>query len=242
MNRLSGFLPVSVAILLAIGLFPAEAAASTDSLIEKQLKEIGQIPNEEVIVVQRKYTRKNWRHELTPISFGGLPFGTVRRTLFGGAGYTLHVNDWLAWEVANFVYSKTFFSSFTDDINDNKVRPTQADIKPDFQKLLFFLTTGIQIAPFHGKMSTMARWIAYAEPYLSLNVGLAKTETSSYLALVPGIGLRIFFKEWFSMKFEFRDYYYTEQFQTRTNPSVAATAGRHNFAVSASLSFWLPKM
>src|SRR5471032_2608255 len=162
MNRLCGFLLVSVVVLT-----PAlTARANEDSVIEKQLKEIGQIPNEEVIVVQRKYTRKNWRHELTPISLGGLPFGTVRRTLFGGASYTLHVNDWFAWEVGNFVYTKTFFSSFTDDINNNKANganPKAADIKPDYQKLLFFLTTGIQIAPFYGKMSTFTKWIAYTE-------------------------------------------------------------------------------
>lgn len=216
-----------------------------ENVIEKQLQDIGAIPNEEVVVVQRKYTRKLMRHEFTPISFGGIPFGTVRRTLIGGASYTLHINDWFGIEALNFTYSKTFFSSFTDDINANKgsgLNPNQADIKPDFQKLLYFLTTGIQITPFYGKLSTFSRWIAYVEPYFTLGGGFAKTEVANYFTFYPGIGIRAFFKEWFSMKLEFRDYLYTEKFNTRTNPSVEDTAMRNNYAVMFSMSFWLPKM
>ena len=163
----------------------------------------------------------------------------------GGASYTLHANDWLGFELFNFVYTKTFFSSFTDDINANKAsgaNPNQADIKPDFQKLLYFLTTGVQITPSYGKVSTFSRWIAYIEPYISLGVGIAKTEVDSYLAFYPGIGMRVFFKEWFSMRLDFRDYIYTESFLSRDAVPVATTALRNNYAVTVSLSFWLPKM
>ena len=218
---------------------------ATPNVIEKQLEEIGSIPNNGVVVVQKKYTRKSWRHELTPIAFGGLPFGTIRRTLVGGAGYTLHANDWLAVEVFNFAYAKNFFSSFTDDINANKgvgANPSQADIKPDYQRLLYFLTAGAQFAPFYGKFATFSSWIAYIEPYFSLGAGMAKTEVGSYLTFYPGIGIRAFFKEWFSARLEFRDYLYTEKFNTRTSPSTEATALRSNYAVNLSLSFWLPKM
>lgn len=221
-------------------LLTSSSIAAT-GVIEKQLEEIGKIDNEEVVVVQRQYTKKGWRHEFTPVAFGGIPFGTVRRTLFGGASYILHVNDWLGLQLFDFAYTKTFFSSFTDDINNNKER-TQGDIKPDYQKLLYFLDAGIQVTPFYGKASTFSRWIAYLEPYLSLTGGLAKTESNTYFAVVPGIGLRVFFKEWFSMRLDFRDYIYTEQYLTRTNPSTTATALRNNYAVMVSLSFWLPKM
>jgi outer membrane beta-barrel protein len=222
--------------------------AATGNVIEKQLQEIGTIPNEEVVVVQRKFTRKVMRHEITPISFGGIPFGTVRRTIVGGANYTIHINDWFAVEALNFTYTKTFFSSFTDDVNANKgsaaggQNPGQTDIRPDFQKLLYFLTAGVQLTPFYGKVSSLSRWIAYIEPYFTVGAGLAKTEVDSYPTFYPGIGLRVFFKEWFSMRVEFRDYLYSEKFQTRTSPSVADTALRSNYAVLLSLSFWLPKM
>lgn len=223
-------------------LFSLPTLAEDVDEIEDQLKEIGTIHNEEVVVVQRKYTRKNWRHEFSPVSFGGVPFGTVRRTLLGGASYTLHFNDWLGLELPNFAYSKTFFSSFTDDINQFKEDPNQANIKPDFQKLLFFLTGGLQITPFYGKVATFSRWIAYIEPYLTFGAGMAKTEVSSYLAFYPGIGIRVFFREWFSLRLEFRDYIYTEKFTTRTNPPQEASALRNNYAMTVGLSFWLPKM
>lgn len=231
--------------LISLFLSSMSSFAATGNVIEKQLQEIGTIPNEEVVVVQRKYTRKLMRHEITPIAFGGIPFGTVRRTLIGGASYTLHVNDWFAIEPLNFTYSKTFFSSFTDDINNNKgsgSNPTQAEIKPDFQKLLYFLTAGVQITPFYGKLSTFSRWIAYVEPYFTAGAGLSKTEVSSYMAYYGGVGLRTFFREWFSAKLEFRDYMYTEKFNTRTSPSKEDTALRSNYAVMMSISFWLPKM
>jgi len=223
--------------------FALEVRAAT-GVIEKQLAEIGAVNNEEVVVVQRQYTSKKWRHEFTPITFGGVPFGTVRRTLFGGASYTLHANDWLGLELVNFAYSKTFFSSFTDDINANKgsgTNPAQAPIKPDFQKLLYFLTAGVQLTPFYGKSSTFSRWIAYLEPYAVAGIGLAKTEADTYMTFYPGIGFRVFFKEWFSMKLEFRNYLYTEKILNRVTLQTE-TPLRNNYAVMVSLSFWLPKM
>ncbi len=232
---------LAIYILVPLVFAPVCALSDETTQIEKQLAEIGSIQNEEIVVVQRKYTKKNWRHEFTPIQFGGVPFGTVRRTLLGGASYTLHASDSFAWEALNFAYTKTFFSGFTDDINANKEGP-QAKIKPDFQKLLYFLTTGFQWTPMYGKMATFSRWIAYVEPYIGIGVGLARTETASYVTFYPAIGIRAFFREWFSMKFEFRDYIYTERFQTRTSPPIADSALRNNYAVALSLSFWLPKM
>ena len=220
--------------ILSLVLVSHSLWAADENVIEKQLQEIGTIPNEEVVVVQRKFTRKEWRHELSPVGFGGVPFGTYRRTLLGSASYTLHANDWLGLELLNFSYNKNFFSSFIDDINANKIGGN--DIYLDYQKLLYFITTGVQITPFYGKVSTFSKWLAYVEPYFSAGVGLAKTETNSYLAAYPGIGIRTFFTEWFSMRLEFRDYIYNE---TKRDGSSAM---RNNYAVTASLSFWIPKM
>lgn len=235
----------SFRILIVVSLLmPSTLLVAAGNVIEDQLKEIGSIPNEEVVVVQRKYTRKIWRHEFTPINFGGIPFGTVRRTLFAGASYTLHFNDWIAWEPISFLYSKNFFSSFTDDVNNNKVsgRENDPNIKPDIQKLLYLVTTGVQITPFYGKLSSFSRWIAYIEPYFGAGLGLARTETAEYLTYYPAVGLRVFFREWFSMKAEFRDYLYTEKFQARTATGGSASALRNNYAVMVAFSFWLPKM
>lgn len=229
-------------LLIALVLL-GPAARGASNVIEKQLEEIGSVPNQEVVVVERKFTRKSWRHEITPLEFGGNPFGTIRRMLMGGASYTLHANDWLGLELLNFTYTENFFSTFTSDINSSKLPGSnQANISPDYQKLLFFLTTGVQISPFYGKMSTLSRWLAYVEPFVSLGVGLAKTETDSYLAVAPGIGLRVFFKEWFSMKIEFKDYIYNENSLTLSANPTAQTTTRNNYSVLASLSFWLPKM
>ena len=201
--------------------------AADENVIEKQLQEIGAIPNEEVVVVQRKFTRKNWRHEFSPVGFGGVPFGTYRRTLLGSASYTLHANDWLGLELFDFSYNKNFFSSFLSDINDNS---SGTQIFLDYQKLIYFMTAGVQLTPFYGKVSTFSRWLAYVEPYFSLGLGVAKTETNSYLAGYPGLGLR------FSMRLEFRDYIYNEKKRDGNNEL------RNNYAVTLALSFWLPKM
>lgn len=232
-------------LVIAICLFSTSGYAADSGKIEEQLAEIGTIGNEEIMVVQRKYTRKAWRHELTPITFGGIPFGTIRRTLIGGMNYTLHLSDQFALEAFNFTYSKNFFSSFTDDINQNKAsgsNPLQNDIKPDFQKLLYFMTAGMQYTPIYGKLSTFSRWIAYIEPYIGFGAGIAKTEASSYFTFYPAVGIRVFFREWFSMRLELRDYIYTEKYIARTAAAEEASATRHNYAVGLSFSFWLPKM
>lgn len=220
-------------------------AFAASGVIEQQLADIGTVTNDEVVVVQRQFTRKNMRHEFTPITLGGMPFGTVRRTLLGSASYTLHLNDNWGLELFNFAYTKTLFSSFTDDINNNKdpsVNAGQDDIRPDFQKLLWFATMGVVWTPTYGKVATFSQFIAYIEPYIGLGFGVAKTEADLYFAFYPAVGIRVFFKEWFSMKLEFRDYLYTEKFQTRTNPPTEATSLKNNYAVMVSLSFWLPKM
>jgi outer membrane beta-barrel protein len=211
--------------------------AANANMIEDQLAEIGEVPDEEIVVVQRQYTRKTNRFELTPVQFGGVPFGTVRRTLFGGASATYHLNDWLAIEAPNFVYTKTFFSSFITDINAGQ--GTAPSVAVDEQRLLFFLTGGVQLTPFYGKLSTFSKYIAYIEPFFSLNAGMARTETNSYFTVAPGIGFRLFFKEWFSMRFDFRDYIYVERSVTTGTPVDKL---RMNYAFTVSLSFWLPKM
>lgn len=232
--------PKNIFSWIFISLFllcPLLAFSEDTSEIEKQLQEIGSVPNEEILVIQRKFTRKEWRHEITPLNFGGIPFGTVRRTMTSGGSYSLHLKDWFAVEPVNFTFSKNFFTSFTDDIN----AASGTKLRPDPQRILYFLTTGVQFTPIYGKMSTLSKWIAYVEPYLGLGGGIAKTETDSYFTFYPAVGLRVFFKEWFSMKLELRDYMYTEQ--TIDPESKNRTPNfRNNYAVGLSLSFWLPKM
>lgn len=215
-------------------------AVADSNVIEKQLIDIGSIPNSEVVVVQKKYTKKTFRHEITPIRFGGLPFGDIRNTFFGGASYTLHLGDAIGLELIDFTYTKDFFTSFSADISAGQTAANKPTIKPDVQRLLFMFTPGIQFSPTHGKASTLSHWIAYLEPYFSLNAGLARTEANTYFTIAPGLGMRIFFKEWFSMKVEFRDYIYTETGQDSTGAPKNRT--RNNYSVAASLSFWIPKM
>lgn len=209
------------------------------NIIEEQLAEIGAVPDEEIVVVQRKYTRKDSRWELTPVTLGGVPFGTVRRTLFGGASVTYHLTDSFSIEVPNFLFTKTFFSGFTSDINAGQGGLPSINVNE--QRLLFFLTAGIQYSPFYGKLSTFSDYIAYIEPFFTIGGGMAKTETNAYLTLYPGIGFRIFFKEWFSMRFDFRDYIYLER-AVNIISGLTESNLRNNYAFTISLSFWLPKM
>lgn len=228
-------LPLLIGFLSWIAIAPSFAAETTE--IEKQLSEIGSIPNEEILVIQRKFTRKEWRHEITPLNLGGIPFGTVRRTMTFGGSYSLHLKDWLALEPLNFNFSKNFFTSFTDDING----ASGLKLRPDPQRILYFLTAGVQLTPIYGKMATLSKFIAYVEPYFGLGGGIAKTETDTYFTFYPAVGMRVYFREWFSMKLELRDYMYTEQ---TINPTTQARTPtfRNNYAVGLSLSFWLPKM
>jgi outer membrane beta-barrel protein len=236
--RVRHFLVLNV--LLALPLCLATPARADENIIEEQLQEIGKIPNEEVMVVQRKYTRKRLRHELTPALIGGLPFNSVRRTLYGGASYTLHINDWLGLE-AMFNYSQSFIGGFVFDINNNATRPNQLPINADYQKLLFAVYAGAQLSPFYGKMATLSSSIAFLEPYFYLGAGLANTEKFLYPTLVPGVGLRVFFKEWFSMRVDVRNILYNERFISRQS-GLEQTGIRSNWMILASLSFWLPKM
>ncbi|MFM8269041.1 MAG: outer membrane beta-barrel domain-containing protein [Pseudomonadota bacterium] len=230
--RIYSFIQLACLFLMSVSL--GFAAETTE--IEKQLSEIGSIPNEEILIIQRKFTRKEWRHEITPLNFGGIPFGTVRRTMTSGGSYSLHLKDWFALEPINFTFSKNFFTTFTDDLTSSSGK-----LRPDPQRILYFLTTGVQFTPIYGKMATLSKFIAYIEPYFGLGAGLAKTETDSYFTFYPAVGMRVFFREWFSMKLELRDYMYTEQ---TINPTTQARTPtfRNNYAVGLSLSFWLPKM
>lgn len=231
---------IALNALLALPLWWVTPAYADDNIIEEQLQEIGQIPNEEVMVVQRKYTRKRLRHELTPAILGGMPFNSVRRTLYGGASYTLHINDWLGLE-GMFNYSQSFIGGFVSDINDNATRPNQNPINPDYQKLLYSVYVGAQFSPFYGKMATLSSSIAFLEPYFYLGAGIANTEKYLYPTVVPGIGVRVFFKEWFSLRLDFRNILYNERAISRVT-GLEESGFRSNYMFLASLSFWLPKM
>ena len=51
----------------------------------------------------------------------------------------------------------------------------------------------------------------------------------------------VYFREWFSMKVELRDYMYTEQTITPGSQTRTPTF-RNNYAIGLAFSFWLPKM
>ena len=108
----------------------------------------------------------------------------------------------------------------------------------DTDRIVFLATGALILSPFYGKLATFSRHIGYFEPYAILGGGVARTEASVYPVVMPGIGLRFFFREWIALRAELRDYL----FQAPVPYTTLATQLTSHYGVLFSLSFFLPKM
>lgn len=149
-----------------------------------------------VVIQERAFGRT---HEFT-LSSGTLPLDAfVKGVAFTGR-YTLHFDEFNAWEIVGATYS------FNVDSGLEGILFRKFAVQPqELPTLLVVADTNYVATPFYGKFALFNEAIVYQE--LSLNAGLTVTYWSDgSFRPGPDVGaaLRFFLWDWLTLRFDIR--------------------------------------
>ena len=136
-------------------------------------------------------------HEIT-VGFGVLPMDAFTKGITVNAAYTLHFNEALAWEVAQFVYS---FHSDTDlkgDLAAFELRPTP------FEVLDYHLMSNIVFKPVYWKGAVLNGALVRGEFFFVAGGGYGWFTRSGRPAIDAGAGVRAYGSKHFSLRLDTR--------------------------------------
>ena len=153
-----------------------------------------------VVIQNRKY---EMGHEFT-MQGGLLPLDAFYKGVTASGRYTLHFNDFHAWEVAAGSYSFNIETDLRRQLRENFA------VQPDaqgLQQIFGFAESNYVMKPIYGKLSLFNRLLIYNELYFT--VGAAVSLYSDF-SVRPGpsygAGLRFFLFDWLSWRFDMRHY------------------------------------
>ena len=142
-------------------------------------------------------------HEFS-LSGGVLPMDAFTKGLTGTFRYTLHFNDFNAWEIGGITYSYGIETDLRQQLRDN------FGVQPDangLRQILGFLETNYIMKPIYGKLSLFNRLLIYNELYFNVGGAVSLYDDFSF-APGPGYGagIRFFIWDWLSLRFDIRHY------------------------------------
>jgi outer membrane beta-barrel protein len=149
-----------------------------------------------VVIQEREF---NMAHEFT-MSTGTLPLDAFVKGVALTGRYTLHFDDFNAWEIVGGTYSLNLDSGLGAILANNFA--VQAEALP---QLLVVADTNYVAKPFYGKFALFNSVIIYQE--LFLNAGLTVTYWSDgSFRPGPDVGaaIRFFVFDWMSLRFDIR--------------------------------------
>lgn len=155
-----------------------------------------------VVIRNRKF---NMGHEFT-LSTGVLPLDAFYKGFTGTARYTLHFDDFQAWEIAGGTYSFNIETGLKEQLRQN------FGVQPDakgLEQLDGFVETNYVLKPIYGKLSLFNRLLIYSEIFFNAGLAVAVYRGQDLLFLPGpsfGTGIRFFVWDWLSLRFDMRDY------------------------------------
>jgi len=140
-------------------------------------------------------------HEFT-FAAGLVPLDAFYKGISGGAHYTLHLDEFFAWEMGGGTYSFNLDTGLKQQLEDNfAVRPE------DIDQLLVFVDSNIMIKPVYGKYALFNRHLIYTELFFVAGGAVAYYDDASFRPGPDyGAGIRFFVTNWFSVRGDIRHY------------------------------------
>jgi len=183
------------------------AAKGTPRSSEKNLDEVEKliwgptaIPNDHILVVQRRFIKKAGDFELVPIQIGVQPSNSFTRQLQWGASLTYHLTESFGLEVAHLSFASNDFTELETTINEAtglKIRHNDNSV--------FLAGSGIVWTPFKSKAATF-RNVYHCEGYFVGGGGTIKAESSQDPMAMGAFGFRGYLNQSGIFKIELRDY------------------------------------
>lgn len=149
-----------------------------------------------VVIQEREF---NMAHEFT-MSTGTLPLDAFVKGVALTGRYTLHFDDFNAWEIVGGTYSLNLDSGLGTILADNFA--VQAEALP---KLLVVADTNYVAKPFYGKFALFNSVIIYQELFLAAGFTVTYWSDGSFRP-GPDLGaaIRFFVFDWMSLRFDMR--------------------------------------
>ena len=149
-----------------------------------------------VVIQNRKF---KMAHEFT-LEGGTLPLDAFFKGVTLSGRYTLHFDDFSAWEIAGGTYSFNLDTGLKDQLINNF--GVQAEALPT---LLLVVDSNYIMKPFYGKLALFNRTLLYAELFLAAGATVTYWSDGSFRPGPDfGAGMRFFVTEWFSVRADIR--------------------------------------
>lgn len=149
-----------------------------------------------VVIQNRKF---KMAHEFT-LEGGTLPLDAFFKGVTLSGRYTLHFDDFSAWEIAAGTYSFNLDTGLKDQLINNF--GVQAEALPT---LLLVVDSNYVMKPFYGKLALFNRTLLYAELFVVAGATVTYWSDGSFRPGPDlGAGLRFFVTEWFSLRLDIR--------------------------------------
>jgi len=188
-----GLAPAWALALAVLALAGPAAAQEVDDEAMEDLR---------ALAVQERH-HQHW-HELT-VSFGLLPVDAFLKGLAVSGNYTLHFNELFAWEI---VHAYGVVYRVETDLNDDL---TNVGVPNPFTYVSWAATSNFVFTPFYGKYSVGNRSQIFTELFLVAGGGYGwmtlaqgEAEATQHLVVDAGLGFRVFFGDYFSVRFDLR--------------------------------------
>ena len=141
----------------------------------------------------------NQTHELTAWA-GVLPMDAFTKGVTASGAYTVHFTDALAWEVAQFTWSRGIETSLNEDLAALSVGPTP------FERVRAYAGSSVMFKPLYGKQAVLNRGLLYQETFLIAGAAYGWMTLTRRPAVSAGIGTRIYGGQHLSVRLDIRDY------------------------------------
>lgn len=183
---------VLFAVVCALASTPALAQAPTPVVEE------GEGGGAAVVIQNRKF---RMGHEFT-LSSGVVPLDAFYKGVVATGRYTLHFDDFQAWEIVGGTYSFNIETDLRRQLRELfAVGPEQLD------QLYVIVDSNYVLKPVYGKLSLFNRALVYNELYFVVGGAVSYYSDGSFRPGPDvGVGLRFFVTDWLSVRADARHY------------------------------------
>lgn len=192
-------------------------------------------PDDRVAIQRRKFLMA---HELR-LSLGSMPLDAFQKGWTASLSYTMHLNEYVAWEVAHATVALLSSTNLRDTLIATFAVPPE-----DFAAPRFMLTSGLELTPFYGKQAFLNDEITHQGLFMGAYGGVMFGDRESFgdtlgdlrPAAGLGIGYRMFLSKLVSVRFDARGFGALRR-AVRTNEQVELEAVLF-LSLSGSLNLW----
>lgn len=153
-----------------------------------------------VVIQNRKF---RMAHEFT-LASGVVPLDAFYKGVVATGRYTLHFDDFQAWEIIGGTYSFNIETDLRRQLRENfGVGPEGRGL----DQMLVLADSNYVLKPVYGKFSLFNRALIYQELYFVVGGAVAYYDDGSFRpGPDAGAGIRFFVTEWLSVRADLRHY------------------------------------